>query len=94
MRIERDSSAPLRARVTALGRLVGDVLLAYARPGTFEYVERLRALTRRARSEPGSIDEAQSDRGPLERVSRSQQCYSSNGWSQSRCPARRGCRSP
>ncbi len=61
MRIERDSSAPLRARVTALGRLVGEVLLAHARPGTYDYVERLRALTRRARSEPGSVDEREID---------------------------------
>ncbi len=61
MRIERDPGAPLRARVTALGRLVGDVLRAYARPGTFEYVERLRALTRRQRSEPGSVDDREID---------------------------------
>ncbi len=35
--------------------------VAYARPGTFEYVERLRALTRRARSEPGSVAEGEID---------------------------------
>ena len=61
MRIERDTSAPLRARVTALGRLVGDVLQAYARPRTFEYVEQLRALTRKRRADPGSVDEREID---------------------------------
>ena len=61
MRIERDSSAALRARVTVLGRLVGDVLRAHARPGTFEYVERLRTLTRRHRADPSSVDEREFD---------------------------------
>lgn len=32
-----------------------------ARPGTFEYVERLRALTRRHRSDPTSVDEREFD---------------------------------
>ena len=61
MRIERDTSAPLRARVTALGRLVGDVLREHARPRTFEYVEQLRALTRKRRADPGSVDEREID---------------------------------
>jgi phosphoenolpyruvate carboxylase len=61
VRIERDSNAPLRARVTALGRLVGDVLRAFARPRTFEYVEALRALTRRRRSEPGAVGDGEID---------------------------------
>jgi phosphoenolpyruvate carboxylase len=50
---ERDSAAPLRARITYLGRLVGDVLRTHARPRTFEHVERLRLLTRQRRAEPG-----------------------------------------
>jgi phosphoenolpyruvate carboxylase len=57
VRIERDSSAPLRARVTGLGRLVGDVLREFARPRTFEVVEELRALTRRQRSDPDGVEE-------------------------------------
>jgi phosphoenolpyruvate carboxylase len=57
MAIERDTSVALRARVTTVGRLVGDVLRTHARPRTFEYVEQLRALTRRRRAEPGSVDE-------------------------------------
>ena len=61
MRIERDSNASLRARVTALGRLVGDVLRSCARPRTFEYVEQLRALTRRHRADPQSVDEREFD---------------------------------
>ena len=54
-RIERepDAAAPLRARVTYLGRIVGDVLRSHARPRTFELVEELRALTRKRRAEPG-----------------------------------------
>jgi phosphoenolpyruvate carboxylase len=48
--IETDTAAPLRARVASLGRLVGDVLRIHARPGTFEHVERLRALTRGRRA--------------------------------------------
>jgi phosphoenolpyruvate carboxylase len=51
----------LRARVTVLGRLVGDVLRTFARPRTFEYVEALRALTRRSRSEPGSVGDGEID---------------------------------
>jgi len=50
---ERDSGAPLRARITYLGRLVGDVLRTHARPRTYEHVERLRLLTRQRRAEPG-----------------------------------------
>ena len=61
MLIERDANASLRARVTALGRLVGDVLRSCARPRTFEYVEALRALTRRHRAEPQSSDEREID---------------------------------
>jgi phosphoenolpyruvate carboxylase len=57
--IEGDTAAPLRARVAHLGRLVGDVLRSHARPGTFERVERLRALTRRRRAErDGAADGA------------------------------------
>ncbi len=48
---ERDTTAPLRARVTYLGRLVGDVLRTHARPRTYEHVERLRHLTRQRRGE-------------------------------------------
>jgi phosphoenolpyruvate carboxylase len=59
--IERDANASLRARVTALGRLVGDVLRSNARPRTFEYVEALRALTRRHRTEPQSGDDREID---------------------------------
>ena len=59
--IEPDTTAPLRARVTHLGRLVGDVLREYARPRTFDYVEQLRALTRRQRSDPGSVEEREID---------------------------------
>jgi len=40
---------------------VGDVLRDNARPRTFEYVERLRLLTRRHRSNPGEDDDAQID---------------------------------
>ncbi|HEV8022761.1 MAG TPA: phosphoenolpyruvate carboxylase [Candidatus Lustribacter sp.] len=61
MRIERDTNAPLRARVTALGRLVGDVLRLHARPHTFEHVEALRALTRRRRADPSSVDDHEID---------------------------------
>ncbi len=61
MRIERDTTASLRARITSLGRLVGDVLREHARPGTFDYVERLRALTRRQRAEPQSVGEREID---------------------------------
>jgi phosphoenolpyruvate carboxylase len=49
---ERDTTAPLRARITYLGRLVGEVLQTHARPHTFENVERLRLLTRQRRAEP------------------------------------------
>jgi phosphoenolpyruvate carboxylase len=49
---ERDKNAPLRARVTYLGRIVGEVLQTHARPHTFENVERLRLLTRQRRAEP------------------------------------------
>jgi phosphoenolpyruvate carboxylase len=59
--IERDSGAALRARVTTLGRLVGDVLRTRARPRTFEYVEQLRALTRRRRAEPDAVDDREID---------------------------------
>jgi phosphoenolpyruvate carboxylase len=48
-----DSNAALRARVTYLGRLVGEVLRTHARPRTFEHVESLRLLTRQRRAEPG-----------------------------------------
>src|ERR1700735_1946669 len=61
MRIERDTGASLRARITTLGRLVGDVLRVHARPRTFEYVEQLRALTRRRRADPSSVDEGEID---------------------------------
>ena len=61
MGTERDPNAALRARVTTLGRLVGDVLRTRARPRTFEFVEALRALTRKQRAEPGSVDEAEID---------------------------------
>ena len=50
---DRDTGAPLRARITYLGRLVGEVLQTHARPRTFEHVERLRTLTRQRRAEPG-----------------------------------------
>ena len=60
--IERDTGAPLRARITFLGRLVGDVLQAWARPRTYDYVERLRALTRMRRADQGSVDEREIDR--------------------------------
>jgi phosphoenolpyruvate carboxylase len=59
--IEQDTNASLRARVTNLGRLVGDVLRTRARPRTFEYVEQLRALTRRKRSDPASVQEYEID---------------------------------
>jgi phosphoenolpyruvate carboxylase len=59
--VERDPSAPLRARVAQLGRLVGDVLRSRARPRTFEYVERLRALTRQRRAQPDTFDERELD---------------------------------
>jgi phosphoenolpyruvate carboxylase len=52
---ERDTSAPLRARITYLGRLVGEVLQTHARPRTFEHVERLRLLTRQRRISPGAL---------------------------------------
>jgi phosphoenolpyruvate carboxylase len=61
VRIERDTGASLRARITTLGRLVGDVLRMHARPRTFEYVEQLRALTRRRRADPRSVDEGEID---------------------------------
>ncbi|MGD0473252.1 MAG: phosphoenolpyruvate carboxylase [Candidatus Velthaea sp.] len=55
---ERDTAAPLRARITYLGRLVGEVLQTHARPRTFEHVERLRLLTRQRRTAPGpQLDE-------------------------------------
>jgi phosphoenolpyruvate carboxylase len=60
-RIEQDTAAPLRARVALLGRLVGDVLQSHARAGTFEHVERLRALTRRRRAELGDAGDAEID---------------------------------
>ena len=44
-----------------MGRLVGDVLRSCARPRTFEYVEQLRALTRRHRADPQSVDEGEID---------------------------------
>lgn len=47
--MQRDQSAPLRARIDYLGRLLGDVLRSHARPGTYELVERFRALTRERR---------------------------------------------
>jgi phosphoenolpyruvate carboxylase len=50
--LERDTGAPLRARITYLGRLVGEVLQTHARPRTFEHVERLRLLTRQRRTAP------------------------------------------
>jgi hypothetical protein len=59
--VERDSAAPLRARITYLGRLVGEVLQTHARPRTFEHVERLRSLTRRRRAEPGAQLDAEID---------------------------------
>ncbi|HYZ17297.1 MAG TPA: phosphoenolpyruvate carboxylase, partial [Candidatus Acidoferrum sp.] len=51
---QRDQSAPLRARIDYLGRLLGDVLRSHARPGTYELVERFRALTRERRRSPGA----------------------------------------
>lgn len=59
--LEPDTSAALRARITTLGRLVGDVLRTRARPKTFEYVESLRALTRRQRADPASVQESEID---------------------------------
>src|ERR1700730_10517099 len=59
--IERDTTAPLRARVTYLGRLVGDVLRSHARPETFDYVERLPTLTRQRRADPASVSDAEID---------------------------------
>ncbi|HEV3089109.1 MAG TPA: phosphoenolpyruvate carboxylase, partial [Candidatus Elarobacter sp.] len=59
--IERDTAAPLRARVALLGRLVGDVLRSHARPGTFDRVEKLRALTRRRRAARAPHDDAAID---------------------------------
>lgn len=47
--MQRDPNAPLRARIDYLGRLLGDVLRSHARPGTYELVERFRALTRERR---------------------------------------------
>jgi phosphoenolpyruvate carboxylase len=61
MRTEADPGAALRTRVAALGRLVGDVLRTRARPRTFEYVESLRALTRRKRADPASVREDEID---------------------------------
>jgi phosphoenolpyruvate carboxylase len=60
--IEPDTTAPLRARVTHLGTLVGDVLREHARPRTFDVVERLRALTRARRAAPRDFDETELDR--------------------------------
>ncbi len=60
--IDTDTTAPLRARVTQLGRLVGDVLREHARPRTFELVEQLRALSRARRADPHDADEAELDR--------------------------------
>ncbi len=57
----RDTSAPLRARIAYLGRLVGEVLQTHARPRTFEHVERLRSLTRRRRAEPALALDAEID---------------------------------
>jgi phosphoenolpyruvate carboxylase len=55
--VERDTSAPLRARITYLGRLVGEVLQTHARPHTFACVERLRVLARQRRAAPrGTLD--------------------------------------
>ena len=51
-----DPSAALRRRVTQLGALVGDVLKSHARPGTYERVETLRALTRSRRAHPAGGD--------------------------------------
>lgn len=59
--VERDTTAPLRARITYLGRLVGEVLRTHARPRTFEHVERLRLLTRQRRADPGRALEAEID---------------------------------
>ncbi|MBV8749347.1 MAG: phosphoenolpyruvate carboxylase, partial [Candidatus Eremiobacteraeota bacterium] len=59
--IERDTAAPLRARVALLGRIVGDVLRSHARAGTFERVERLRALTRSRRALHDPHDDAAID---------------------------------
>ncbi len=57
----RDTAAPLRARITYLGRLVGEVLQTHARPRTFEHVERLRLLTRQRRTAPGPGLDAEID---------------------------------
>lgn len=60
--IEPDTGAPLRARISFLGRLVGDILQSWARPRTYHYVERLRALTRMRRVDQASVDEREIDR--------------------------------
>jgi phosphoenolpyruvate carboxylase len=54
MQATADSSAAIRRRVDLLGRTLGAVLRDHAAPGTFESVERIRALTRawRASGEP------------------------------------------
>src|SRR6202043_787446 len=59
---DRDAAAPLRAQVALLGRLVGDALRTHARPTTFEYVERLRGLTRERRASPSAAIDAEIDR--------------------------------
>ncbi|HEY0798961.1 MAG TPA: phosphoenolpyruvate carboxylase [Candidatus Baltobacteraceae bacterium] len=56
-----ENSAPLREQVAMLGRALGDVLRLHARPGTFERVERVRALSRRRRAEPGEQVESELD---------------------------------
>ena len=60
-RADTDATAPLRARVTLLGRLVGDVLRSHARPATFALVERLRAVTRARRNAPDPHHDAEID---------------------------------
>ena len=60
-RPETDTTAPLRARVTMLGRLVGDVLRSHARPTTFALVERLRIATRARRATPDPAYDAEID---------------------------------
>ncbi len=62
--IEREDgpAAPLRARITRLGTIVGDVLRSHARPRTFEFVEQLRTLTRQRRADPTANSDAEIDR--------------------------------
>ncbi|HTW84430.1 MAG TPA: phosphoenolpyruvate carboxylase [Candidatus Sulfotelmatobacter sp.] len=59
--LEVDTTAPLRARVTMLGRVVGDVLRSHARPTTYALVERLRAATRARRATPDPRFDAEID---------------------------------